>query len=1212
MADTDTQVKPQTENQVTNPLVDSPVGNYRLKRLHPDASAADLRNFFEQLDGIHEDSYVSANFGTLFQNTTGNSLRYTKDTYFSGKHDATTTLFRSELALIFYDWLYHQPDLRQRLADVLKERSADERVFRTFEGILRHCQNIGEREWVTVNEGEEKQFDDLLSGDRAVSTAAKFIIDYIDHPPEKKTEEELTEAEKETQQAGGVAAAVAAGLPTAGVPSKPGEQATTEGGEPGAPPTEPSQPVQPITPTEPTISPTNLLFNPDVLRETARFTQISLIQLEKFHNLPEGTLQNSPELRSILTQKIQGFLATTLPADRFDKILQDPKERLKLIREFQWLVLNDTPIKIELARSLDQAVKTTPALKAQLEEEIAKAQRGEQVSELTASLANDPVFVDVIKNLKAANPLFAKSSSEIKDALTKELIQKLKDAGVQTDRLGLATETVIARISSFLDLGINPGVMDHISEQNFALLFSEYIPYNPQLIEFFKEYLVLKKSVQGRENNQLYGQELAAIKEAQALFDAGNPNITPQQAEANFQQHVLLPTNQLISLKRATKVPLENTFEENKNLSEEWAKNYHTYLQDLWQEFLSDKKKVAGFQRFVGYETVTLEVPQQEFVIYLNSAQAGEGIQLLETGLATDLPSTYVPDNARILSPLAGMAGFGDKVNKLNQLAGLAQGAGGLLNRFKGVPGLGGGGAQNAQEQLLATGAGIAGSAYGGPIGKWLAENLATQKGREKLKNILVATGVGGGALFLLPMTTTLGRLGMSVAGPVGGWIGMGLQSFLGGLSKSIFGSGSAGAGGGGGSIAAGGAAVDSLGGGSGVKGSIYAGGGGTGGVGGGGIGTGTLTGAQAGGVASTGGLAAIITSTGAQAVIATVGLVAVGTIFTNTTLSNALLADFPQVGLLGTTVPGTQAKQSEYVTIEKRVFITGCPENKCENPAFPIKAEYSIVIRPKDDYTVILREVTDTLRVNHSDKSWEEEGKTPPNIPERIKTIEAYPELYGGQTIAAGTEFAFSYTENFDANYNHASILNTFELKFDYSTPDSDRLGSDSAITGEVIYVGKYDQGAGCWPISGTITQLPGDTYSHDSVDAFDIGTGGVEGAPIHAPFPGKACAYAENYVGGGLGGAIYGNHVVLASTDYGAFGFGHMSRFAFPSGSCTDVAAGEVIGYVGNTGASSGPHLHFELRDSAPRPFPTQLSLLMPDGAGIKENDPVRSCYE
>ena len=82
-------------------------------------------------------------------------------------------------------------------------------------------------------------------------------------------------------------------------------------------------------------------------------------------------------------------------------------------------------------------------------------------------------------------------------------------------------------------------------------------------------------------------------------------------------------------------------------------------------------------------------------------------------------------------------------------------------------------------------------------------------------------------------------------------------------------------------------------------------------------------------------------------------------------------------------------------------------------------------------------------------------------------------------------------------------------------------------------------------------------------------IDFGAAYGSPIYAVSDGTV-AFA-----GWHGG--HGNYVKLAHGGGFGTGYGHMSRIAVSAGS--HVQAGQVIGYVGSTGVSTGPHLHYEL---------------------------------
>jgi len=90
-----------------------------------------------------------------------------------------------------------------------------------------------------------------------------------------------------------------------------------------------------------------------------------------------------------------------------------------------------------------------------------------------------------------------------------------------------------------------------------------------------------------------------------------------------------------------------------------------------------------------------------------------------------------------------------------------------------------------------------------------------------------------------------------------------------------------------------------------------------------------------------------------------------------------------------------------------------------------------------------------------------------------------------------------------------------------------------------------------------------------------------GPKGSPIHAAADGKV-----TFVGTKSG---YGKVVEISHGNGMMTRYAHMSAWRARAGQ--DVAAGDVIGLIGNTGRSTGPHLHFEVRihDRAvnPRPF-------------------------
>ncbi|GAB5549375.1 MAG: hypothetical protein SangKO_091350 [Sandaracinaceae bacterium] len=98
--------------------------------------------------------------------------------------------------------------------------------------------------------------------------------------------------------------------------------------------------------------------------------------------------------------------------------------------------------------------------------------------------------------------------------------------------------------------------------------------------------------------------------------------------------------------------------------------------------------------------------------------------------------------------------------------------------------------------------------------------------------------------------------------------------------------------------------------------------------------------------------------------------------------------------------------------------------------------------------------------------------------------------------------------------------------------------------------------------------------TYGHHSAEvrqALDFvraDGGATDGAPVLASAPGVATRRFE------AGGA--GNYVVVEHGDGWRTYYFHLSSFVVADGAW--VARGDALGRVGSTGASSGPHLHYE----------------------------------
>jgi len=113
-------------------------------------------------------------------------------------------------------------------------------------------------------------------------------------------------------------------------------------------------------------------------------------------------------------------------------------------------------------------------------------------------------------------------------------------------------------------------------------------------------------------------------------------------------------------------------------------------------------------------------------------------------------------------------------------------------------------------------------------------------------------------------------------------------------------------------------------------------------------------------------------------------------------------------------------------------------------------------------------------------------------------------------------------------------------------------------------------------WPVSGTrIT-----SRFESGHQAVDIGI--PVGTPLYAPHAGTIAKVGWDTSG-------YGEHIVLNTLDGLQIYLGHLSEVNVSVGD--NVAPGQQIGRTGNTGNSTGPHLHYEIRQGSGRVDPLSL---------------------
>ena len=138
-------------------------------------------------------------------------------------------------------------------------------------------------------------------------------------------------------------------------------------------------------------------------------------------------------------------------------------------------------------------------------------------------------------------------------------------------------------------------------------------------------------------------------------------------------------------------------------------------------------------------------------------------------------------------------------------------------------------------------------------------------------------------------------------------------------------------------------------------------------------------------------------------------------------------------------------------------------------------------------------------------------------------------------------------------------------------------------------------------WPVEAGVVTSPfgprGDTH-HDGIDI-----GSREGAPVRAARAGRVL-YSDHLRG-------YGNLIIVAHDDGYATVYAHNRENRARPGA--EVRQGEVIALVGQSGKTSGPNLHFEVRkDNIARNPLFYLPALPAGGAASRRVDVVEGGHD